>query len=91
VLPIPIFILAFSLVLGIYEIVTGKIPGGQQKSFLYQWANSSITLRIVATIASLIILRLIFLYKPESHAAYISAFIGAFCGLVVIGNTFRRK
>jgi hypothetical protein len=87
---VTLWLLSFVFVIGLYEVITGKMPSGQMK--WYFGLNTPIKVRLAASFSILFIAIIVFTHKPHSIIQYIWLLVGFVCGLVVVsGDLLKRK
>ena len=79
------------LPIGLYELVTGRTPGGAQRWGFYRWLNTPFRVRIAAVVSLAVCGLFLISYPPETGAALIAGAIGLLIGCFIIWGGQRGK
>ena len=79
------------LPIGLYELVTGRTPGGAQRWGFYRWLNTPFRVRIAAVVSLAVCGLFLISYPPETGAALIAGAIGLLIGCFIIWGDQRGK
>lgn len=81
----------FILPIGLYELVTGQMPGGAQRWGFYRWLSTPLRVRVAALVSLAICALFLLSYPPETGVALITGAIGLLMGCVIIWGGRRSK
>ena len=81
----------FILPIGLYELMTGQMPGGAQRWGFYRWLNAPLRVRIAALVSLAVCALFLLSYPPETGAAFIAGAIGLLIGCFIIWGGRRGK
>ncbi len=75
-----------TVILGVYELVTGRIPGNPVRRGVwgYHWINTPIRLRLASLAGLLALVAFLILFKPFSLGDLLLGAIGVFLGIGVV-------
>lgn len=82
-----------TLILGIYELTTGQIPGNpvERGVWGYRWISTPLRLRLVSMGGLLVLVGFLVLYKPFSLADILIGGIGVILGVIVVVSDARSR
>jgi len=81
----------FILPIGLYELVTGQMPGGAQHRGFYRWLSAPLRVRVAALVSLAVCALFLLTYPPETGAALIAGAIGLLVGCIIIWGGRRGK
>ena len=79
------------LPIGLFELVSGQMPGGAQRWGFYRWLSTSLRVRVAALVSLAVCAFFLLSYPPETGAALIAGAIGLLIGCFIIWGGRRGK
>jgi hypothetical protein len=79
------------LPIGLFELVSGQMPGGAQRWGVYRWLSTPLRVRVAALVSLAVCAFFLLSYPPETGAALIAGAIGLLIGCFIIWGGRRGK
>jgi hypothetical protein len=86
-------ICGLTLVLAVYELATGRIPGNPAERGLwgYRWITTPARQRLVSLVGVMVVVGFLILFKPVTLVDIVVGAIGVLMGGMVIGSDARSR
>lgn len=83
----------FVLIIGPYELITGRMPGApaERRIWGYSWISTPLQVRILSAIAILVILVVLILWRPFSLLDLVLAAVGMLFGIAITISDSRAR